>query len=358
MRTDTPTDTPKRAGVSPASAARGTRAAPIVVGTRGSALALWQTEWVLDRARQHAPRARFVIETIKTQGDRTQARNTPLALLGEKGVFVAELEQALLDGALDVTIQPMNDRALALAERAHSIDAAVHSLKDLPSRLTPGLALAAVTEREDARDALVSRAGLTLAELPRGATVATSSLRRRAQLLHARPDLRIVEIRGNVETRLRKALADDGPDATILAVAGMRRLGLESYITEYLPVEILVPAVGQGALAVEVRAGDARARRLLRRLDSPRTRRAIQAERAVLAALGGGCQVPLGAHAVISADGASLRLLAVVARPDGTRLLRAERTGPARRPVDLGRRVAADLRRQGADAILREVLAR
>lgn len=334
-----------------------------MIGTRGSALALWQTNWVLDRLRALDPGGAYVIETIRTQGDRTQTLNVPLARLGDKGMFVAELEQALLTGALDVTVQPMNDRALADAERhaeatAPRVDAAVHSLKDLPSTLTPGLALVAIPPREDPRDALISRSKLRLVELPPGATVATSSLRRRAQLLALRPDLVVVNIRGNVDTRLRKALAPDGPDALILAAAGLKRLGLEEHITELLPVEVMVPAVGQGALAVETRAHDVRARRLLQRLDAPETRRAVLAERAVLAALGGGCQVPLGAHAIASADGTRLRLIAVVARPDGTQLIRAEREGSATRPVALGKAVARELRAQGADAILRDVVGR
>ncbi len=338
----------------PAASDRTSKDRPLVVGTRGSPLAVWQTNWVLDRLREGAPRARYVVETVRTQGDRTQAQNLPLAQLGDKGLFVAELERALLSGTLDVAINTMQDVALADAERR--IDAAVHSLKDLPSTLAEGLALAAVTVREDPRDALVSRAGLGLMALPAGAVVATSSLRRRAQLLHLRPDLRIVEIRGNVDTRLRKTLAVDGPDATILAAAGMKRLGLEGHITEYLAVETLVPAVGQGALAVEVRAHDLRVRRLLRQLDSPPTRRAVTAERTVLAALGGGCQVPLGAHASVSVDGASLRLIAVVASPDGRNLVRIERTGSSSRPVALGRQVARALLRQGAEAILRELM--
>ncbi|MGH2514651.1 MAG: hydroxymethylbilane synthase, partial [Ktedonobacterales bacterium] len=352
-----------------------------VVGSRGSALALWQTNWVLDRLRERAPEARFRIEEIKTRGDHTQSSNVPLTLLGDKSMFVAELERALLAGELDVAIQPMNDLALMEDERgrgprgprghewpAHGagglkpvegaggvggdgfslhtpapalqgreqpeavIDAAVHSLKDLPGKLDRRLVLAAITERADPRDALVSRSGLGLLQLPAGATVATSSLRRKAQVLHARPDLRVVDIRGNVDTRLRKALAPDGPDATILAVAGLLRLGLESNITELLPVEVMVPAVGQGALAVEVRASDRRLRRLLRQINSAPTQAAVAAERAVLATLGGGCQVPLGAHATIAPDGATLRLLAVVASLDGRRLVRVERAGPVRRP--------------------------
>jgi hydroxymethylbilane synthase len=333
-------------------------ARPITVGTRGSTLALWQTNWALDRVRERAPSAEFTLQTISTQGDHTQARETPLARLGDKGVFVAELERALLEGALDIAVQPANDRALVEAERAADrlgVDAAIHSLKDLPSAITPGLALAAIPEREDARDALVSRHGLGLRDLPEGAVVATSSLRRRAQLLALRPDLRIIEMRGNIDTRLRKALAPDGPDATILAVAGMRRLGLESHITEILPVEVLTPAAGQGALAIETRADDRATRRLLRVVDHLPTRRAITTERATLAGLGAGCLAPVGAHAIPTADGERLRLLAVVATPDGKRIIRAERVGPASRPVALARAVVADLRRQGADEIIRSV---
>jgi hydroxymethylbilane synthase len=335
---------------------------PVIVGSRGSALALWQTEWVLARLRTQMPEQRYVVEEIRTQGDRTQQTDVPLTQLGDKAVFVAELERALLAGDLDVALQPMNDLALVTAERAGerppAIDVAVHSLKDLPGALAPRLALAAVPEREDPRDALVSRSGLGLLALPAGAVVATSSLRRRAQVLAARPDLRVVDIRGNVDTRLRKALAPGGPDATILALAGLRRLGLEEAVTESLPVEVMVPAVGQGALAVEVRASDRRVRRLLRPLDHRPTRLAVTAERAVLAALGGGCQVPLGAHARLEEDGETLRLLAVVASVDGRRLVRVEREGPATRPVRLGQAVAHELLRRGADAILREILFR
>jgi hydroxymethylbilane synthase len=236
------------------------------------------------------------------------------------------------------------------------IDLAVHSAKDLPSRLTERLVIAAVIAREDPCDALVSRHGYTLDQLPHGATVATSSLRRQAQLLHRRPDLRIVSVRGNVDTRLRKAMADDGPDAMVLAAAGLKRLGLQDVITEELPVDVMVPAAGQGALAVEVRASDTRLRRLVRRIDDPTTHHAVLAERTVLATLGGGCMLPMGAHATLVDQGQTLRLLAVVATPDGRRLIRAERTGPAGKPVALGRAVAGELRRQGADEILRAVL--
>ncbi|HEV2459890.1 MAG TPA: hydroxymethylbilane synthase [Ktedonobacterales bacterium] len=309
--------------------------APIRVGTRGSALALWQTHYVLDHLRVRAPGVAIAIEEITTSGDRTQALAVPLTQLGDKSMFVAELERALLAGAIDL---------------------AVHSLKDLPGRLDPGLALAATPERADPCDALVSRSGRRLADLPKGAVVATSSLRRRAQLLHLRPDLRIVEMRGNVDTRLRKALAPDGPDATLLAVAGLERLGLGDRVTERLPADVLVPAVGQGALAVEIRADDARMRRLLRQIDHKRTRLAVTAERAALAALGGGCQVPLGAYASVSADGETIRLIAVVASLDGAQLVRVEREGSARRPAALGREVARELLRQGGSEILRAIL--
>jgi hydroxymethylbilane synthase len=322
---------------------------------------MWQTHHVLEALRGRAPQTRFEIEEIKTRGDRTQALDVPLTQLGDKSIFVAELERALLEGELDVAIHAMNDRALVDAERgeaARRIDAAVHSLKDLPGKLDARFTLAAVPEREDPRDALISRSGARLAELPTSAVVATSSLRRAAQLLHARPDVRVVSIRGNVDTRVRKALAADGPDAAILAVAGLKRLGLGEHITEILPIETLVPAVGQGALAVETRADDLRTRRLLKQIDHLPTRRAVTAERAVLAALGGGCQVPLGAHATLTADGATLRLLAVVASLDGKRLVRVVREGPARRPVTLGRAVARELLRSGAAEILRDILAR
>ncbi len=335
------------------------RGAPVVVGTRGSALALWQTRHILDLLRQRAPGADFAVREITTRGDRTQALHVPLTQLGDKSMFVAELERALLAGELDAAVQPMNDRALVDAERDESpdaIDAAVHSLKDLPGRLDRRLVIAAVPEREDPRDALVSRHGKGLMTLPTGAVVATGSLRRQAQIRHLRPDLQVTHIRGNVDTRLRKALASDGPDAVVLAVAGLKRLGLDGHISELLPVETIVPAVGQGALAVEVRADDRGMRGLLRAIDHLPTRRAVEAERAVLAALGGGCQVPLGAHATVSEDGAALRLLAVVASLDGTRLIRVEREGPASRPRALGRMVARELLRQGAAEIIRGIL--
>ena len=331
----------------------------VIVGTRGSALAMWQTETVIALLRQYHPAARFTIQTVKTQGDKTQAQATPLAQLGDKGMFVAELEQALLLGRLDVTVEPLNDHLLVEHERQfvqqrQSIDAAVHSLKDMPGQLSPGLTIAAITERADVRDVLVSRHGWTLEQLPQGARVATSSLRRRAQLLHQRPDLHIVEIRGNIDTRLRKALAPDGPDAIVLAAAGLERLGLAEYITEYLSLDIMLPAAGQGALAVEVRAADERLARLVATADHAPTRRAVQAERALLNELGGGCQVPIGVFASVEGEPGQEQLWvrAVVASPDGARLLRREGRGTLDDSEEAGRAVAQDLLAAGAGDLL------
>ncbi len=333
----------------------------VIVGTRGSALAMWQTEAVIALLRGQHPTAQFSIQTIKTQGDKTQALAVPLAQLGDKGMFVAELEYALLAGRLDIAVEPLNDHLLVeqerqVAQRRQAIDAAVHSLKDLPGQLAAGLTLAAITERADARDVLVSRAGLTLEQLPQGARVATSSLRRRAQLLHRRPDLQIVEIRGNIDTRLRKALAPDGPDAIVLAAAGLQRLGLAEYITEYLPLEVMLPAAGQGALAVEVRATDERLVRLVAAADHLPTRRAVQAERALLDTLGGGCQVPIGVYAAAEGEPGQEQLVvrAMVASADGKRLLRRAGRGPLEQPEELGRSVASALLADGVGELLAE----
>ncbi|HEY7122445.1 MAG TPA: hydroxymethylbilane synthase [Ktedonobacterales bacterium] len=341
----------------------------IVVGTRGSALAMWQTEAVIAMLQRQHPAARFVVQTIKTQGDKTQALAIPMSQLGDKAMFVAELEQALLAKRLHIAVEPLHDRLLVeqerLAQREQSsqtrqaIDAAVHSLKDLPGELPAGLTIAAITERADARDVLVSRQGWTLERLPKGARVATSSLRRRAQLLHLRPDLEIVEIRGNIDTRLRKALAPDGPEAVVLAAAGLERLGLTEHITEYLSLEVMLPAAGQGALAVEVRADDAALVKLVAAAEHTPTRRAVQAERALLTELGGGCQVPIGVYASVEAAASptafrrdELFLQAVVASPDGKRLLRRAGHGTLDAPEVVGQAVARELLAAGADEIL------
>ena len=310
------------------------------IGSRGSKLALWQAEWVQARLRELRPAADVRVEIFKTSGDRLQ--DVPLAVIGGKGVFTKELEEALLDGRIDI---------------------AVHSLKDLPTTLPAGLAITAITEREDPRDALVLPAGAqsdeaSLQSLPRGATVGTSSLRRQAQLKHLRPDVQLRDLRGNVDTRLRKL--DEGQyDAVILASAGLRRLGFAARISASVPVNVMLPAVGQGALGIETRADDAETNALVAMLDDAPTRAACTAERALLRALGGGCQVPIAAHATVS-DG-RLRLAALVAALDGTQLIRAALEDDVTRAETAGAALAANLRAQGADRLLAgldEVLAR
>jgi hydroxymethylbilane synthase len=300
---------------------------PLRIGTRGSPLALWQANHVADRLRQHAaPRAVVLVE-IETTGDRV--RDRALAQIGGDGLFTKEIQRALLAGAVDV---------------------AVHSLKDLPTQAVEGLALAAVPERGPAGDALVSRRHAGFDALPAGAVVATSSLRRRAQALHRQPNLRLIDVRGNVETRLRK-LDEQGFDALILAEAGLVRLGLGGRITEILDCEWMLPAVGQGALGLECRAEDAATRALLRRLDDAATRAAVLAERQLLRSLGGGCLAPLGALAVVRGDDLSLR--AAVLSPDGGRRVAGEHGGPATQAEEVGRRLAEDLQARGASELLR-----
>lgn len=307
---------------------------PLVIGSRGSKLALWQAEWVKERLGIAQPQAGVRIEIIKTSGD--VLKNVPLAVIGGKGVFTKELEQALLD---------------------HRIDLAVHSLKDLPTAIQQGLALSAITEREDARDALVLRANLSvtnpsLVNLPEGAVVGTSSLRRLAQLKHLRPDLRIKDLRGNVDTRLRKLDAGEY-EAVILAAAGLRRLGLGHRISAYIGPEEMLPAVGQGALAIETRADDTGTREILAPLDHARTRAACTAERELLRALGGGCQLPIAAHAVVQAD--RLRLDGLVADPSGEKVLRDDLEGEAGEAVHIGQALGARLLRRGAGSLLSEL---
>jgi hydroxymethylbilane synthase len=292
----------------------------LVIASRGSQLALWQARWVAAQlsAAGHACR----IEIVKTTGDKIT--DVPLAKVGTKGLFTKEIEEALLDGRADL---------------------AVHSLKDLPTELPEGLVLAAVPQREDPRDAVV---GKTLAELPLGARVGTSSLRRAAQLRQLRPDLQVESVRGNLDTRLRKL--DEGQyDAILLAAAGLKRLGWGDRIAEILAPEQMCPAVGQGALAIETRAGF----EMVAMLDHADTHTAVVAERAVLAALGGGCQVPIGAYATVSEG--RVHVLAIVAAPDGTQVIRAEAEGEAAQAAEIGARLAADLLQRGAREILEAV---
>jgi hydroxymethylbilane synthase len=302
----------------------------IRIGTRGSDLARWQAQHVADLLRGRWPDLEVAIRIITTTGDRVL--DVPLAEIGGKGLFTKEIEDALLGGAVDL---------------------AVHSLKDLPTELPDGLALGAVLARHDPLDALIAAPGSKLASLAPGARVGTSSLRRRAQILHARPDLDVVSVRGNVPTRLRRV--DEGAyDAVILARAGVERLGYASRIQQILPPEVILPAPGQGALGIEIRAGDERILSILTAIEDRDTRWATDAERAFLGALGGGCQVPVGALAVPDpASAGSLRLEGLVAAPDGSRLLRGVRTGHASDGPAIGRDLAADLVARGAAEILR-----
>ncbi len=297
----------------------------LVIGSRGSQLALWQANWIGARLAERGQETR--IEIIKTTGDKIT--DVPLAKVGTKGLFTKEIEEALLDGRIDV---------------------AVHSLKDLPTEVPAGLTIAATPEREDARDALV---GARLSELPAGAKVGTSSLRRAAQLRVVRPDLAIESVRGNLDTRVRKL--DEGQyRAIVLAAAGLTRLGWAHRIAEILRPEVMCPAVGQGALAIETRT-TGEARDICAALDHAATRAAVTAERAVLASLGGGCQVPIGAHAEVSGD--TLRLLGVVIAPDGGLMVRKSDHGLARNAEEIGRRVGAALLADGAREILEQVYA-
>ncbi len=297
----------------------------IRIGTRASALALWQANWVADglRAAGHA----VELITLKTQGDLQQ--EGPIAALGMAGIFTKELQKALLDGRIDV---------------------AVHSLKDLPTDEVPGLVLAAVPLRETVNDVLISRAGETLAALPRGARIGTGSLRRRSQLLHVRPDLQMHDVRGNVDTRLRK-LREGQYEALVLAAAGLTRLNLAEQITEVLPPSVMLSAVGQGALGIETRADDAATRAAVTVLDDQHSHRAVIAERSLLAALRGGCLAPVGAWGRSTDDGRLLFSACVLSR-DGARRLAAERIGDASDAVQLGRQVAEDLLAQGAGELI------
>jgi len=298
----------------------------LVIASRESALAMWQAEYIRDRLCALYPETSVSILGMTTQGD--QILDVTLSKIGGKGLFVKELETALEDGSADL---------------------AVHSLKDVPMNLPEGFVLAAIGEREDPRDAFVSNKFENLASLPVGSTVGTSSLRRESQLRARFPHLKIEPLRGNVQTRLRKL--DEGQYAAIiLAAAGLKRLGLGSRIRALITSEDSLPAVGQGALGIECRADRADVIALLQPLHHPDTAACVLAERALSRSLGGSCQVPLGGFAEV--QGGKLRMRGFVATPDGSRLLRAERTGNASDPEALGNAVARDLLSQGAGEIL------
>ena len=292
------------------------------IGSRGSALALWQAEHVKARLVERGHEVEIVV--ITTTGDRILDRR--LESVGGKGAFLKEIEEALLAGEVNL---------------------AVHSLKDVPTTLPPGLGLCAFLERADPRDALLSSSGLGLAELPAASRIGTTSLRRRAQLRILRPDLVLEDLRGNVDTRIRR-MREGRVDAIVLAMAGLLRLGRDAEVTEPLDPASMVPAPGQGAIALECRAADADVALAVASLHHSPTARAVSAERAFLAALGGGCNVPLGAHATPASDGLHLR--AFVARADGSRIVRSEARG--RDPEAVGRSAADSALSQGARELL------
>lgn len=298
----------------------------IIIGSRGSQLALCQTQHIVNRLQDLHPQFRFVIKRIRTKGD--EHSSEPSFCFEEKGEFVRELEEALLAGEINL---------------------AVHSFKDLPLELPEGLEIAAVNQREDARDVLVSMKANSLSQLPRGASIGTSSPRRAAQIKAFRPDLDVVDIRGNLDTRLRKVSSGQF-DGIILAAAGLIRLGWEERVTEYLSMDICLPAVAQGALAIEVREGDEEIKRLVSVLNHEPTRQATTAEQVFLRCLGGGCRTPIAAFGQINSG--TLQLEGMVSTPDGGKLLRAKVEGSAELPEEVGSLLGEKLIARGGREIL------
>ncbi len=301
----------------------------IKVGTRGSKLALAQTNWVIGKIRERYPTLEIETVIIKTKGDKIT--DVPLAKVGGKGLFVKEIEEALL---------------------RQEIDLAVHSMKDVPTELPEGLEIAIVPERESPYDVLISGNGKSLFDLEPGRKVGTSSLRRSAQIKAKRPDLKVENLRGNLDTRLRK-LKEGLYDAIVVAEAGLLRLGLGNIPRQRLTPEVMLPAIGQGALAIEVRSEDEELKEALSFLHHPQTAVCVRAERAFLAALGGGCQVPLAAHATL--EGETLRLEALIADPSGEAMFRGSLEGAVREAERLGQHLAEELLEKGGRRILEEV---
>ncbi|MGD0585851.1 MAG: hydroxymethylbilane synthase, partial [Oryzomonas sp.] len=294
------------------------------IGTRASQLALWQANWVKSELEKRYPGMEVTLTKIKTIGDKIL--DVPLAQVGGKGLFVKEIEEAMLRGEIDI---------------------AVHSMKDVPTDFPEGLGLYCITEREDPRDAVISR-NVRFGDLPRGARIGTSALRRQAQLLKVRPDLQMVIIRGNVETRIRK-LEDDNLDAVILAAAGLKRLGFTEKVAEYLDTDLSIPAIGQGALGIECRLDDSVITEIIDFFNHPDTSHAVRAERALLKRCEGGCQVPIAAHGTVS--GGILRLVGFIAAVDGQRSVRGEVSGPVEECEKLGIQLADRLLAEGGKAI-------
>jgi hydroxymethylbilane synthase len=301
---------------------------PFRIGTRSSALALWQANWTKAELERKWPGLTVELVPIKTTGDKIL--NVPLSEVGGKGLFTKEIDEALLDGR---------------------VDAAVHSMKDIPFQLAPGIDFAAIPEREDPRDALVSN-GRRIDALPPAARIGTSSLRRQVQLKHRFPSMRIISLRGNVDTRLRK-LADGEFDAIVLALAGLRRLGRESVVTQILEEEFMLPAIGQGALGIVCRENDVATREQLAVLDHMPTHVAVTAERGLLSALEGSCKVPIAGHAIL--EGGRIVLRGLVANLEGTTVIKGEATGEPEKAHQLGISLGKDLISRGAGRILAEI---
>jgi hydroxymethylbilane synthase len=302
------------------------------IGTRGSQLALYHANWVKEKLVQTHPHLKVTLITIKTTGDKIQ--DAPLAKIGGKGLFVKEIEEALIQGRIDL---------------------AVHSIKDVPTELPESLHLSAITKREDPRDVFISKDGTLLKDLPQRAKIGTSSLRRQAQLLHFRGDLELIPLRGNLDTRLKK-LERMNLDGIVLAMAGVKRLGFEARITEVFPIEISLPAIGQGALGIETRKEDKGVEERIHFLNDPESAIAISAERSFLKRLGGGCQVPIAAFAKIVDS--NLRIDGLVGTTDGKRLVKHHLEGPAEEAESLGNELAEILLGKGAKEILEEVYQR
>lgn len=304
--------------------------ANLIIGTRQSLLALWQSNHIASLLRKQYPDCQVTLKKVVTKGDRIL--DVPLAQIGGKGLFTKEIETELLDGTVDL---------------------AVHSLKDMPTVLPEGLCLTAITTRANVGDAFVSNKYASFSELPQGAVLGTSSLRRKAQLLAVRPDLKIVDLRGNVDTRLRKL--DEGQmDAIILAAAGLERLGHADRIREIIPTTVCLPAVGQGALAIECRSDNKEVRDMLAFLNDLPTKQATDAERAFLGLIEGGCQVPIGVHAEVEND--NVKIEAVIASLNGSKVLRNNITGPAVNAAELGRKLGQQMLAEGGEQILADIL--
>jgi hydroxymethylbilane synthase len=300
------------------------------IGTRGSKLALWQANFISNLISEKYPELHTEIQIIKTTGD--TMLSSPLSEIGGKGVFVKEIEEGLL---------------------SQEIDIAVHSMKDVPTVLPEGLCIGAVAKRHDPRDVLISKDGLTLSELPDGARVGTGSLRRASQLLHNRPGLKIVSIRGNVDTRIRKLNESGEYDAIVLAMAGLERMGLGEEVTEIIAPEIMLPAPGQGIIAIECREDDMETMDVLKAINHNETELQAISERAFLLRLGGDCNVPVGCYALLSRD--SINLKGIFSSPDGKVIIKKEANGPLDEALELGGQLAELILADGGDKILEEL---